>query len=364
MRPRLPFWTLILTLLFLVQLGWWGLLLWGQAKDLRDSKIQTLHAELDLANALWHQKPPRTETTWQTIAPKFTEIVWTPGPESMGSLQISSRRLRKINQQYAATQRMILSESGLFLTLAGLGVALLFRTLRRESYLALQQSNFLHAVTHEFRSPVQGIRLAAETITRRPQGEKDREYAEDVLADVTRLEALVDNVLEVGRLDARGFQAHPEATHLQTTITPLITTFQNSLRENDKVKFSAHDTPIFAQADASTLPTIILNLLDNARKYGEGKGIQIELGLEDGLAALTVQDFGKGISKVDLPHVFERFWRSGDEKIRTTPGVGLGLFLIQTLVEAQGAQVFVHSEGLGKGSLFKVCWPLAKEGQV
>ena len=83
------------------------------------------------------------------------------------------------------------------------------------------------------------------------------------MADVSRLEALVDNLLEVGRLDAQGFQAHPKATQLQTTVPPLIATFQNNFRENGEVRFSVHDAPIFAQVDVSTLPTIILNLLDN-----------------------------------------------------------------------------------------------------
>ena len=364
MRPRLPFWTLILTLLFLVQLGWWGLLLWGQAKDLRDSKIQTLHATLEHADGLWQQQVPQTEATWQALAPQFAEIVWAPGPEAMGSLQINAKNLGKINQQYAATQRMIMSESGLFLALAGLGVALLFRTLRRESYLALQQSNFLHAVTHEFRSPLQGVRLAAETIARRPEGAKDQEYAEDVLADVTRLEALVDNLLEVGRLDARGFQAYPVATNFQSAIIPLVANFQKNFREDTQVQLSTDETPIFAQVDISTLAIIVVNLLDNARKYGEGKTIQVEVGMRDGFATFAVQDFGKGIARTDLPHVFERFWRAGDEKVRTTPGVGLGLFLVQQLGEAQGAQIYVHSEGLGQGSLFKVCWPLAKEGEA
>lgn len=360
MRPKLPFWTLMLTLLFLTQLGWWGVLLWTQAEEVQETQMLRLHAQLRHANESWGHDTHQTEKSWQSLTNQFPDIIWAPGPENAGALQIDAKKLVEINESVATTRRMILSEALIFFALAGLGITLIFRTLRRDSFLSLQQSNFLHAVTHELRSPLQGIRLAAETLSKRDGEKKSLEYANDILVDTSRLESLVNNVLDVGRLDARGFQAQPVEVNLSIEIETILATIKRKKTPPTNIQSTKIQPAVFAQVDPSTLTPILLNLLDNAIKYGEGKPITITLKSADGYAILQIQDKGRGIKKSDMPHIFKKFWRAGDERVRTFPGVGLGLFLTQSLTEAQGATLTAQSEGIGMGSLFEIQWPLAK----
>jgi len=72
-----------------------------------------------------------------------------------------------------------------------------------------------------------------------------------------------------------------------------------------------------------------------------------------------VRDSGRGLRPEELPHLFNRFWRAGDERVRTAPGTGLGLYLTRELLKAQGASITAHSDGPGKGASFRVLWPMA-----
>jgi signal transduction histidine kinase len=253
---------------------------------------------------------------------------------------------------------MILGEGSLFALLGLLGLYLFVRVARRESYLALQQSNFVHAVTHEFRSPLQSLRLAAESQLRRPDPEKTKAYSAGMLEDVDRLEGLVENMLTVGRLDADAFRSQTQPVDLSEHVATLC----ERLTAHSKLTTCDIAPDIRAEADASTLEPILRNLIENAHKYGDGSAIEIRLIADGAYALLTVADAGRGFTAADRRHLFERFWRAGDERVRTTRGAGLGLFLVQTLARAQGAQVDATSEGPGKGATFEVRWPLLMDG--
>jgi signal transduction histidine kinase len=254
---------------------------------------------------------------------------------------------------------MVIGESSAFLIVTLLGLGLMVRTFRREKFLALQQSNFLHAVTHEFRSPLQSLQLTLETLIRRPNPQRARSYADNMLEDIARLEGLVDNLLAVGRLEAEPFRARSQVVELTPAIRALVDRFLLSHpTELDRIQ-TKFDDELLAEADPSTLEPVVRNLLENALKYGEGKPVAVELKQEAGYAQLTVSDSGRGIRQDELPHIFKRFWRAGDERVRTAPGTGLGLYLTRELLTAQGAVISARSDGQGKGASFQVRWPLA-----
>ena len=114
-----------------------------------------------------------------------------------------------------------------------------------------------------------------------------------------------------------------------------------------------------ARFDPSTLEPIVRNLVENALKYGGDAPIRVQLEQDGSEAVLAVEDQGRGLEASEIPHVFERFWRAGDEQVRTAPGTGLGLFLVQELARAQGARTRVSSPGRGHGARFEVRWGMS-----
>jgi two-component system, OmpR family, phosphate regulon sensor histidine kinase PhoR len=355
MRSRLPLWTGLFAALFLAQLGWWGFVIWRAANDLRDAEYQSLQRSLQIAQQFvpTERSAREQEGAWQMRAADFPELAF--GVET--GLQISVESLRKIESQRASTQIMVLSESTLFAVLALLGFGLLTSTWKRERFLMLQQSNFLHAVTHELRSPLQSLRLAVETTQRKP--ERFGRYSADMLADLDRLGSLVDNLLATGRLDAEAFQAQAVAGDLALDLRTEIERVERSHQlPPGRIELVA-PASLSARFDPATLEPIVRNLIDNALKYGGDQPVRVSLEQDGADALLVFEDSGRGLSANELPHVFERFWRAGDERTRTAPGAGLGLFLVKELVKAQGARIRVYSPGPEQGCRFELRWPLA-----
>ena len=105
---------------------------------------------------------------------------------------------------------------------------------------------------------------------------------------------------------------------------------------------------------------MIENLVDNAVKYSEPPAaIEVQLSRDGGAAILAVRDHGVGLAREEAARVFERFYRAGDERVRTTRGTGLGLFLVKEIAVAHRGGVSVESEGRGLGATFRTTWPTA-----
>ncbi|MAW61006.1 MAG: hypothetical protein CMJ94_09235 [Planctomycetes bacterium] len=355
MRSRLPLWTGLFAALFLAQLGWWGFVIWRAADELRDAQYAELQNTLLAAESRLPEggSLDSREAAWQRLAAEYPQLAFN----REAGLQISADALRAIESRRAGTRVMVLSESSLFAVLALLGFGLLIRTWKRERYLLLQQSNFLHAVTHELRSPLQSLRLAVETMRRRP--ERLERYSEHMLADLDRLGALVDNLLTTGRLEAEAFRAKIELGDLVTALHAELDRIERAHQlQAGRVQREFPNT-LTARFDPSTLEPIVRNLVENALKYGGDAPIRVQLEQDGSEAVLAVEDQGRGLEASEIPHVFERFWRAGDEQVRTAPGTGLGLFLVQELARAQGARTRVSSPGRGHGARFEVRWGMS-----
>lgn len=354
-------WIAVLALLFVAQLSWWALLIWRQSEELQQAAYQGLNAERRLAEHAWHEVADREQNpalAWQSVAARFPNIVHLPARDG-GSLQINGQRLEALNTSLRMRRAMVLGEGCLFFFTAALGLWLMTRTAKQENYLRLQHSNFLHAVTHEFRSPIQALRLAVDTLRRRQDRPPPQDYLESMHRDLGRLDSLVANVLAVGRLDAQAFRATPKAIDLSAAVHRATDEYLRSLPEpSDWLRCQIEDR-VVAEADPATLSPIVRNLLENARKYGEGQEASLILRREGSHAVLRVRDRGRGFSGEDAKHLFERFWRAGDERIRSSPGTGLGLYLTAELVRAQDASIRAESDGPGKGAEFLVSWPTA-----
>jgi len=357
MRQSLPLRIGLVAGLFAVQLSWWGLALWRQGDTVFQNSYSALQDRRDLAQQelAWRSTGGGEDKAevWLELAKNFDGVVWVP---AANEFQLSASEIQSLEKRRSINRVMVIGEGTLFAMLWGIALWFLIKTSQRDKHLVLQESNFLHAVTHEFRSPLQSLRLAVESLQRRPDPTRAKEYAKMMIEDIGRLESLVDNVLLVGRIDARAFNPQVSAIDIGEFLQQSLSKWQAYHPEQAELVRANIPAGMLAEADSTSLDPIFHNLLDNASKYGEGSSIDVELVQNSGTTSLRVGDQGRGFTSTEGARLFDRFWRAGDERVRTSPGVGLGLYLVATLAHAQGATVNAQSDGRGQGATFIISW--------
>jgi two-component system, OmpR family, sensor kinase len=219
-----------------------------------------------------------------------------------------------------------------------------------------QQRRFVADASHELRTPLTTIRGNLGLLKRRPPIAEDdkRAVLDDMVEEADRLIRLTNDLLVLARSDAGRSLRHDSVP-----IVPLVDDIcrqANVLGEQRTIKCEAvPDVSVLGDQDA--IKQVLLILLDNALKYTPAGGA-ITIGAEktDRAVNIRISDTGPGIAPDDLPHIFERFYRSDES--RTGSGAGLGLAIAQELIEEQQGEITVKSE-IGKGSTFTVMLPLA-----
>ena len=280
--------------------------------------------------------------------------------EGLGGLTIRPRHevWEAMLGDYRRRIVMLVSEGTFFAILLLVLIGLLWRSIRREVELERQHRNFLSAVTHELKSPLAAMRLALETVAAgRASPEAGKKFIGNAIEDAERLQDLVEKVLEATRFGERWSEIHREETDLSRLVEDSIETFRRRAVAASALLRSAVSPDIHAEVDAEAMAIVISNLLENAVKYGdEPPTVEIDLSMDGNRAVLEVSDNGTGISVEDVELIFGRFYRGGDEMTRTARGTGLGLYLVQQIVEAHRGKVEVASTGPA-GTTFRVTVP-------
>ncbi len=263
-----------------------------------------------------------------------------------------------ILEGYRGRILMMVCEGSFFALLLFVLVALLWRTLRREVALEQQHRNFLSAITHELKSPLAAMRLSLETVLRgRADSSASVRFLENALQDTERLQSLVQKVLEVTRYAGTDAGVRLHRCCLSEIVDEALGAFSRRTTAAGAVLASDIEPEIWALADEEAFAIVISNLLENALKYGGTiPRVDVRLALAEDTAVLDITDNGRGIATDDIPFVFDRFWRSGDEMTRTTQGTGLGLFLVKQIVTGHHGTVTVLQTG-PKGTTFQVTLP-------
>jgi signal transduction histidine kinase/DNA-binding response OmpR family regulator len=242
---------------------------------------------------------------------------------------------------------------------------------RRQAELRLQESNqrkdeFLAMLSHELRNPLAPIRNAVEVIRRLAPPDPKLAWATDVTdRQVAHLTRLVEELLDVARISQGKIALQMEAVDLQAVLAHSVETARPFLEARGHrlvQQLPAH--PVWLRGDFARLSQVVANLLNNAAKYTpEGGTIQLLLGAHDGQALITVRDNGIGIEPELLPNVFELFEQGKRSLDRSQGGLGVGLTLVQRLVELHNGRVEARSAGPGQGSEFAVVLPCLSEVQ-
>jgi heavy metal sensor kinase len=233
--------------------------------------------------------------------------------------------------------------------------------LRRIESAFSRITHFTADASHELRTPVALIRTQAELALRKSRSAAEyREALEEILTESEHTSRLIENLMLLARADA-GTEAlkleRLDAAELAKSVFARGRTLAEakSVKWNDEISNGA----VWIQADALALSRLLLILIDNSVKYTPANG-QIRVGVRgnNGSAVIEVQDTGIGISKEDLPHIFERFYRADKARSRESGGAGLGLSIGQWIAKAHGGEITVQSSP-GGGSVFRVRIPVS-----
>jgi signal transduction histidine kinase len=285
--------------------------------------------------------------------------------ERMARAEVNAEELAALAGEHTHRLRQYAWEGGFFLLVLAACMAVIARTLREESQLRRRQQNFIASVTHELKSPLASLQLAAETIAlRRPEGEKLERLIDRMRGDVRRLEGMVGKILDTASLEAGQLQLKKERLDLGRIADEVAEELADRARERGVEIVRAVPAGLCVAADPAAARTIVRNLLDNALRATAAAGggtITLAGRALAGEVELEVRDTGVGFDPAEASRLFEKFYRPGDELRRTSRGTGLGLYVVRRFAELENGRVGATSDGPGKGARFVVAWPACGE---
>jgi signal transduction histidine kinase len=250
---------------------------------------------------------------------------------------------------------------GLLALNAGLIVTAILQ-LRREMAFQQLRDEFVASVSHELRTPLTQIRMFTETLLldRIRSTEEHRRSLEIIDREARRLTQLVENVLQFSRMERRIDSLSKEKRELAPLIQEIVEDFESVMNGSETQIELRLSFGLIANVDPDALRQIVINLLDNAVKYGRKKQ-QVIVGLEacDGMACLFVDDEGPGVPLADRKRIFDRFQRLERDRQSAIAGTGIGLSVVQDLVTRHGGRCSVTT-GDREGAKFVVELPLSK----
>lgn len=291
-----------------------------------------------------------------TLTTDDTGLPWT--------LRVASADPAADLAQLASRRRLILAGLGLLALVVLAGSYFIGVAVARELEVARVQSDFVSAVSHEFRTPLASLLQLSELLADgRVSTEGQRhEYYRSLVRETQRLSRLVESLLDFGRMEAGERKYHFEPLKVSELVRRVTEEFgQEAAHRGYQIETSLDGDLPFVVGDREALGRALWNLLDNAVKYSPGcKTVWVEAGSRNGSVTIRVRDQGLGIGPEEKDQIFKKFVRAESARAAGAKGTGLGLAMVDRIARAQGGHVTVESEP-GKGSTFTLLLPAAKE---
>ena len=226
-----------------------------------------------------------------------------------------------------------------------------------------RKDEFLAMLAHELRNPLAPIINAVQILRQTAAPVPELKWATDVIdRQVQHTARLVDDLMDVSRITRGKIGLRKERVTLQSIVNSAVEASRPLIeKRGHDLTVSVPSEPIELEADLTRLAQVLLNLLNNAAKYTEPGGrISMSAQRDNGHVMIRVKDTGVGIQAEMLPHIFDLFTQVDRSLERTQGGLGIGLTLVERLVELHGGTVEAYSAGLGLGSEFVVRLPIAE----
>lgn len=284
----------------------------------------------------------RFEFAMQTGDTQYREIVLQKWPQKR-ELEIYSVRVQNRNKEHV-------------------GQLFVFRDVTHQREVERMKSEFVSLVSHELRTPLTSITGYTDMLLEGDAGdikEEQAEFLQVIKRNTQRLTKLVNELLDVSRIEAGAIKLNLVPVDAATLVKEVVESIRpqiESKKQTIDVVFSENIPALMA--DANRITQILTNLISNAHKYTQEKGIiTIKVHVENNKLCIDINDTGIGLTKDDQNKLFTKFFRSDNPDAKKIGGVGLGLWITRSLVEMHGGNITVSSIP-GKGSTFSISLPL------
>lgn len=238
------------------------------------------------------------------------------------------------------------------------GVVYAFRDLTSEQRLDEEKSDLIATISHELRTPMAAVYGAAETLLRRELApEQERALLEVVASQAARLSQITERVLLATQLDRGDVAVGREPVDVAELVRSSVDAIRPQVSPACALDVSVPPEIGPAAGDADRMQQVLINLLDNAVKYGSGP-VSVHAEAVDGVVRISVADAGPGITLAEQQRIFEKFYRVDPHLTHAPGGTGLGLYISRELVQRMGGRLEVRSEP-GSGATFVVELPRA-----
>ncbi len=243
------------------------------------------------------------------------------------------------------------------------GIVLTAVDITEQKRIEAMRSEFVANVSHELRTPLAAIRGYVETCLEPVEEGQEppyRRFLGIIHQHALRLNALIEDLLVLSRIESQAIQLKFDSINVYTVVDNAIATLRNEADKKDVALYSSLPPMLpRVRADERSLERILMNLIENAVKYSDGKSeVRITGRTTSDKVCIMVEDQGLGIPKEDQTRIFERFYRVDKARSRKAGGTGLGLSIVKHLVLAHGGEIWVDSEP-GRGSTFFFTLPMS-----
>jgi len=348
----------VLLVVCVAQLGWWLVDQWMHTAE--DARRTEEFYRQSLAAAETLQGRGLAPGAVAQLFPEIVDTVDGFAIDPAVLAQLEAERISRINQ-YAW-------EGGFFLVVLVATIAVLGTAVRSEGRLRRRQHNFVTAVTHELKSPLAAMRLAAETLELRDADADTRaRLIRRLLTSLERMESTVANVLDTARIDEGKLSIAPQEVDVVGAVGDLVEGLGHTAETRGATLRTSMPERLELYADAQALNAVLRNLFDNAIAAVTGAddgAVTVTIESAPPFAIIEVRDNGRGFDPADTEKLFEKFFRPGNEMRREVRGTGLGLYIARSLATSSGATLTAHSEGAGAGATFRLVWPLADSNEA